>query len=291
MNKKESASLRFLYGTALGRLLLRPLVSRTFSKISGAFLSSRFSKPLIATFVKRNGIDLNDYYSDDFRSFNDCFVRRIREELRPVDMDPDALAAPCDGLLSVYPINDGTVIPIKQSRYSISSFLGGDGVADRFRKGFFLVFRLCVHNYHRYVYFDDGEKGENVFLPGKLHTVRPIALEAGPVFTENCREYTIIESEHFGLAVQAEVGAMLVGKISNLHGAGTVRRGEEKGMFLYGGSTVVLLLEEGAADIREDLLESSARGEEVSVILGERIGTRMGSDSKNQSQEEEPAFA
>ena len=274
MNNSESGMLRFLYGTAVGRALLRPLASRTLSKLCGNFLSSRLSTPLIRPFVRKNGIDLNDYHSDSFRSFNDCFVRKIKEELRPIEMEPDALVSPCDGLLSAYRVKEGTVFPIKQSRYTVDSLLGGDRIAERFHDGICLVFRLCVDNYHRYAYFDSGRKGENFFIPGKLHTVRPIALEREPVFTENCREYTVIESENFGVAVQIEVGAMLVGRILNHHGSGTVRRGEEKGMFLYGGSTVVLLLESGRAEIPETLFEATERGEETPVKMGERIGVR-----------------
>ena len=83
-----------------------------------------------------------------------------------------------------------------------------------------------------------------------------------------------MQTEHFGKAVQIEVGAMLVGKIENLHGAGSFTRGEEKGRFLYGGSTVVLLLQKNAAQIDDRFLKASARGEELAVRMGERIGVR-----------------
>ena len=134
------------------------------------------------------------------------------------------------------------------------------------------MFRLCVTHYHRYCYPASGVKGDNVFLKGRLHTVRPIALEACPVFTENCREYTVIDTEQFGSVLQMEVGAMLVGKILNHHGAGPITRGQEKGMFLYGGSTVILLLEKGRATLAPHLLEASLCGEEVPVQMGQPIG-------------------
>ena len=79
---------------------------------------------------------------------------------------------------------------------------------------------------------DDAKKGENVFIKGKLHTVRPIALREVPVFVENCREYTVMDTAHCGTVTQVEVGALLVGKICNRDGAGDVKRGAEKGMFL-----------------------------------------------------------
>jgi phosphatidylserine decarboxylase len=129
-----------------------------------------------------------------------------------------------------------------------------------------------VNHYHRYCYIDDGKKGENVFIPGKLHTVRPIALRSVPVFTENCREYTLMDTENFGTVAQIEVGAMLVGKIANLHGSGHMTRGEEKGRFLYGGSTIVVLLQKDAVKLRDDLWEMTAKEEEVPVKMGECIG-------------------
>ena len=271
-DQNESAALRFLYGTVLGRLILKIFCMRWISRLCGRFLDSGVSKPLIRPFVRRHGIDLSEYISEEFKSFNDFFSRKIKEERRPVASDPSALIAPCDGLLSAYRVTGDTVIPVKQSRYTVSSLLGGDSASETYRNGICLVFRLCVNHYHRYCYIDSGAKGKNVFLPGKLHTVRPIALEKFPVFTQNCREYTVIKTENFGDVVQMEVGAMLVGKIQNLHGPGNVRRGEEKGMFLYGGSTVIVLLEEGRAYLPEELYQAAGNRVETPVKMGQRIG-------------------
>ena len=266
--------LGFLYGTALGRVILKPLTAVWLSKLAGAFLSSRLSKPLIKGFVKSNNIDLNDYTDQNFSCFNDCFCRKIKPELRPIDMVKAHLIAPCDGSLSAYKISGDTVLPIKQSLYTVDELLGGNPIAKDFYDGICLVFRLAVDNYHRYCYFDSGSKDENTFIKGKLHTVRPIALGTYPVFKQNCREYTVIESENFGTAVQVEVGAMLVGKIKNHHGAHTFKRGEEKGTFLYGGSTIILLLKKGAAKIDEKYFTATNEERETPVKMGECIGEK-----------------
>jgi DNA-binding CsgD family transcriptional regulator len=92
------------------------------------------------------------------------------------------------------------------------------------------------------------------------------------VFIQNCREYTILNTAHFGPVAQIEVGALLVGRISNNQEAGSFRRGEEKGKFLYGGSTVVLLLPPGAAEIEGRFWQATARGEEIDRILGLEMG-------------------
>ena len=267
----------FLYKTAAGRLLLKPLVRRGVSRLAGRLLDLPASKLLIGGFVRRTGIDTREYDLSDIRCFNDFFCRPIKPGMRPVDEDPAALIAPCDALLTAVPVRSGTVLNVKQSRWSVARLLGDPELAGEFEDGWCLVFRLCVGHFHRYCYFDSGEKGENVFIPGKLHTVRPVALEGIPVFTENCREYVRIDSDGFGLAVQAEVGAMLVGHIvNNEPGPGHVRRGEEKGRFEYGGSTILLLLRKDAAELRGDILRASAVGTETPVRLGERIGVRAG---------------
>ncbi|MBR4439305.1 MAG: phosphatidylserine decarboxylase, partial [Clostridia bacterium] len=169
---------------------------------------------------------------------------------------------------------------VKQSSYTVASLLRNEELAKRYSDGICLVFRLCVDNYHRYCYFDSGSKNKNVFIPGFLHTVRPTALKSIPVFVENCREYTVLHTDNFGDAVQIEVGAMLVGKIDNYHEEHEFKRGEEKGRFLYGGSTVIVLLEKGVADVdsRFDL----GSGKEFPVVLGERIGTAIPRDAFNE---------
>ncbi len=273
VKNSDGRTLNFLYKTAPGRLILKPLSSPFVSKICGKFLDCRLSKPLISTFVKKNNIDLSDYEADNFKCFNDCFCRKIKDGRRVVDTDSSALTSPCDGLLSAYKINGDTVLPVKQSLYTIPSLLNNDALADKYKDGICLVFRLCVHHYHRYCYPADGIKEKNVFIKGKLHTVRPIALEALPVFTENSREYTVIKTDKFGDIVQMEVGALLVGKIHNHRtDESTVKKGEEKGMFLYGGSTVILLLPKGT-NINKELFDATQEGIETPVLMGQRLNT------------------
>lgn len=272
-NKKESSALSFLYNNLFGRLILKLLTARWISKLVGKFLDSRASKCLIKKFVKNNNISLSDYQSDNFKCFNDCFCRKIKDGLRPIDNDPKAFISPCDALLSAYKITADTRLDIKSSIYSIEDLTNNKELAEHYADGICLVFRLCVHHYHRYIYLDNGSKGENVFIKGKLHTVRPIALEATPVFKQNCREYTVLDTENLGKVTQIEVGAMLVGKIKNHHGAHEFKRGEEKGTFLYGGSTVILLMEKDSAHINEEYFTATANGDEIEVKMGQLLGT------------------
>ena len=122
--------LRFLYHTRTGRIVLKPLTSRGVSRAAGWFLSTRLSKPMIKKFVRKNGIDLADFESEGFRCFNDCFSRKIKEDRRPINKDKNVLISPCDGLLSAYRISGDTVLPIKQSCYTVSSLLGDSKLAN-----------------------------------------------------------------------------------------------------------------------------------------------------------------
>ena len=262
-------TLELLYGTAPGRLLLKPLTSRGVSAACGRFLDSRFSRVLVRPFVRRAGIDRGDYLPDRGRSFNDFFCRPIRPEKRPVDRDPSHLVAPCDGLLTVYPIREGLVVPVKQSRYRIEDLVRSRSMAKNYDGGWCLVFRLRVDHYHRYVYAETGRKGRDCHIRGVYHTVQPVALRRGPVFCENSRVFTEIVTERWGRLLQMEVGAMLVGRIVNWRPfPADVKRGEEKGCFQYGGSTIVLLVEPGRFLPREDLTDHA----ETPVRLGEALG-------------------
>lgn len=264
---RESAGLRFLYGTYVGRMILKLLIRPSVSCICGRFMDSRISTALIPGFIRKNGIDLSEYEQEEYRCFNDCFCRHIRPEQRPVDPDPAHMTAPSDGLLSVFRVQKDTVIPVKQSAYTLGELLRDDALATEFEDGYCLVYRLCVHHYHRYAYVETGIKGENIHIPGVFHTVRPIALKAVKVFCENFREYTVLETRNFGKIVQMEVGAMLVGRIRNFQEAGPTVRGKEKGTFLYGGSTVIVL-------VQKDRIRIETHEEEIPVKLGQQVAVR-----------------
>lgn len=265
--------LNFLYGTTLGRLLLKPLTARWVSRLAGAFLSTPLSKGFIKSFIQKNGIDMSQFEEVTYRSYNEFFSRKIKPEARPTDMDPKHLISPCDCKLTALSIGEDTVFTLKHTPYTVSSLLKNEELANRFRGGTALIFRLCVDDYHRYCYTADGEKTEQVRIPGAFHTVNPIANDFFPIYKENSREYCLLDTDAFGQILVMEVGALLVGKIVN-HQSGIARvtRGTEKGYFQFGGSTIVMLLPPHAAEIDPDILEASQKGLETVVRYGEKIG-------------------
>lgn len=265
--------LQLLYGHAAGRMLLKPLVHPMVSKFGGWLLSTRISCLLIPGFVRQNHIDMRQFEPVKYRSYNEFFARKIRPEVRPIDENARNLISPCDGKLTVYPVTEGRHFTIKHTEYSVASLLRDKALAKEYAGGSVCVFRLTVDDYHRFCYVADGDKGKMVQIPGILHTVNPVANDYFPIYKENAREYSILHSEIWGDIVMVEVGAMMVGKIVNHHEKTQVVRGQEKGYFQFGGSTVILILKKKTVVFDPDILENSDAGVETIVKMGEKIGT------------------
>lgn len=264
--------LKKLYGTVCGRTAVRILTLPAISKLGGRILNSGISKFAISPFIAKNHIDMSEYEKQDYESYNDFFTRRIKKKRRPVNMSDDILISPCDGKLSVSRIDKDSVFTIKNSSYTVESLLRNKKLAKDFGGGYCFIYRLTVDDYHRYCYVDNGLKSRNFHIPGKLHTVNPAALDFADVYKENSREYTVMRTENFGDIVQMEVGAMMVGKIVNYDDKGRVRRGEEKGYFEFGGSTVIVLVKRNTVSVRMDILKNMKDGYETKVKMGEDVG-------------------
>lgn len=274
-NKTQDRLLSVLYGTKAGRSLLHILVHPAVSKLAGAFLDSAASKFLISPFIKHSGIDMSEYIETNYRSYNDFFTRRIKSSYRIADETPDHLISPCDGRLTVYPITDNSLFTVKNTDYTLESLLQNKKLARHYRGGTLLMFRLCVNDYHRYRFIDDGINTKTHHIDGVYHTVNPIAGDYYPIYKENTREFCVLKSRNFGNVLTMEVGALLVGRIMNYSAKKEVKRGEEKGRFEFGGSTIILCLEKDTAVIDDDIIANSTEGIETLVKSGEKIGVGM----------------
>ena len=262
----QEGILRFLYHTVLGRILLKVLVARPWlSKAVAIYYKSRLSKKKIIPFIEENNVDVSEWVIEDFKTFNDFFIRR-----KDVSVD-SGLISIADSKLSVYKIDEGLKLKIKNSIYNLEDILGSSEMAEKYNNGTCLVFRLGVNDYHRYIYIDSGKLISQKFINGELHTVRSIS-EKYNVFSRNCRVVNEFQTESLGDVAQVEVGALLVGCVQNYNKSVFIK-GEEKGYFEYGGSTVVVLLQEGVVTIDADIIEQSNKDIEVKVSVGEKIGT------------------
>lgn len=264
--------LEKLYGSACGRFLLRFLILPQISKFGGFLLSRSISRIAINPFIRRNEIDMTQYESRKFRSYNDFFTRKIRPECRPCDREETHLIAPCDSRLTVYPITEDSRFTIKNTEYTMESLLRDGCAAREYEGGQLLLFRLTVQDYHRYCYPDSGRLSKIHKIPGVFHTVNPVANDYFPIYKENTRHYCYLESPVFGRMLMMEVGALLVGKICNYEEDCLAYRGREKGRFDFGGSTIILCLPKGSAVIDSDILSNTKAGFETRVKYGEKIG-------------------
>jgi len=266
--------LEWMYGTRPGRLLVKLMIRPGVSRAVGWLLDRRVSALAVRPFIRKNHICMDDFEQRRFRSFNDFFTRRVLPGKRPVDDAPAHLIAPCDSKLTVYDIRPDSRFRVKGMAYTLEGLLQSKELAETFLGGTLLLFRLTVGDYHRYTYIDSGFVTGSTRIPGVFHTVNPAAASRCPIYRENTREYSLLESLRFGTVLQMEVGAAMVGRIVNAPGSRNVRRGEEKGRFEFGGSTVIVLLQKGRAILDADLLRNTAQDAETVVRLGERIGIK-----------------
>lgn len=261
------------YSSAVGRALMKFLSNPLFSKLSRVILDSRLSSASVLTFADKNNIDLSEYEERMFCSFNDFFTRKIKDGKRFVTKDDTVLVSPADGKISAYEITNSSEFVVKNSLYSVESLLRDRKLAEKYIGGAALIIRLSVDDYHRYIYPCNGYKSHNRTIKGLLHTVNPVVSKYLPVYKENSREYCMIRSDHFGDVIQMEVGALMVGKITNARiDKCRVFRGDEKGYFEFGGSTIILLLEKDKVKVCEDLFENTEKGYETKVKQGEALG-------------------
>ena len=267
---ENDGAVRFLYGTALGRGLLKIIQKLHLDRLAVWFLRSPLSRPYIRRFARKNHMPLSEEALKRFPTYRDFFLRD--RPSAPIDMAAGHLISPCDGWLSAYGISADSAFAIKGSSYRVRDLLGDDALAKRYEGGLCLVFRLCASDYHHYCYIDDGHQGPNHYREGQLHSVQPLACEHYPVFTLNRRSWCLLDTDHFGPVVQTEIGALVVGGIVNAP-EGPMIRGREKGYFDLCGSTIVLLLEPGRVRLRPELAADLGSGRETRVAQGQWVAT------------------
>lgn len=261
IKNKTNTSLKFLYNTIIGRCILKIATTKCISKIYAKYMNSKLSKHKIKKFIKKNNIKIEDYKEKDYKSFNDFFIRELKPNKRKIAAN---LIAVCDSKLSVYEINKDSKFIIKDSIYTIEELIG-----ENKKYKYALVFRLCVDDYHHYVFPDDGKIVSSKHIDGILHTVQPIAFKKHKVFHENSREITFLECDSLGDICYIEVGALMVGKIVN-ENKPVFKKGEEKGHFEFGGSTVIMLINKDIK-INRKIIENTKKDIETIVKLGQSI--------------------
>jgi phosphatidylserine decarboxylase len=273
--------LAWCYGSRLGRVLMDGLLVRpVVSMLYGWIQKQPWGRRNVRHFCTRMGINLEESVRplDDFKSVNDVVTREIDLKRRPIDPDPELCIAPVDGRFLVYPaIRAGAQFPIKHLTFELRSFLRDAALATTYDGGAMAVARLDLADYHHFHFPTDGVPGLPKMLHGVLHAVSPYAARRSvPVFAENTRAITLIETARLGRIAMIEVGAFTVGSIRQCFVPGVaVAKGDRKGFFEFGASVVVLLFEPNKVTFDLDLIANSAALTETYLRLGEPIAAAV----------------
>ena len=275
--------LRWLYHNPVGEATLWALAKRKMlSSAYGYMMDRPASADRIDAFVDEYDINMDIARRDEFESFNDFFIRKLKAGARTINSGATIAVSPADGKLLAYENIANSHFIVKGRRFDVASFLNDTILAKNYHNGSLLIIRLAPPDYHRFHFPVGGQVSPTIFIDGFYYSVNPIALrERAEIFFQNKRTYTIISNPHFGEVIMAEVGATMVGSIVQTYSGDKVEKGEEKGYFAFGGSTVVLLFEKDRIEIDEDLLTNTEKGYETAVEMGERIGKNYVQPERN----------
>ncbi len=273
----KNEAIIFVHKNPIARFIMsRIAIWPFFSTLMALKDYTRFSKKKVLDFVAVNNLDESEFEKPtaEYSSFSEFFDRRLKPQARPVCQQSDALVSPADGFLTVFPdISGFPAFTVKGQKFTLTSLLRDEHLADEYKSGSLAVVYLSPTDYHRYHFPCDCSLDRSWTLGAKLFSVNPIAMEHGyRPFDVNVRDVSILYNEKMGQFLMIEVGALYVGRmVWTSPGQGKKSKGEEKGYFGLGGSTIVLVFKKGAVKFDEDILEMSGYDIPSRVRMGERI--------------------
>jgi phosphatidylserine decarboxylase len=272
-------AVKWLYGSLTGEMANSLVTTKWASKIYGLMQSSPFSQKKVLPFIDKFQINMDEFEVEEGRnamspysSFNNFFIRKFKPGKR-VFAEGNIFPAPCEARYFAWDkIDENVSLPVKGKFLSARSLLGNDKWAEAFYEGPGFIARLCPVDYHRFHFPDDGVVLDHYPVHGKLDSVNPIALhKKGRILIDNERYVSILETKHFGKLAYIEVGATCVGKIVQTTRLKEFSRGEEKGYFLFGGSTVIVLGEKGKIPFHSSVLINTQKRVETYFKLGMQL--------------------
>lgn len=271
-------SLHFLYASSIGKCLEWILShSVVFSSCIGWWHKTSWSCKKIRPFVQTYGLRTEEFTKalHEYTSFNDFFIRTLKQEARPIVAKEGVCITPADGAYFVFPcIDEHRPFFIKGRRFCLEQFLNCSKLAEAYVGGSMVIARLAPFDYHRFHFPFACTPSSSRRINGYLHSVHPLALRRNcKIFYENKREYCVLRSEYFGEVLFIEVGALGVGAIVQTYvPEKRYLQGDEKGFFEFGGSTIVMLFKANTIVFDEDLVEASSKGLEMRCFMGQTLG-------------------
>jgi len=266
--------LHWLYYHPFGKIALETMVKKKFlSEWYGKQMDQPSSKEKIKEFIQDYKINMDDFEKQDYSSFNEFFYRKLKPGARPINSDSLVLISPADGKVLAYPNINHQDFIVKGYTFDLNSYLQNDSLCQVFKEASLFIIRLCPTDYHRYHFPVNGEIVFTKEIDGDYYSVSPIALKKKvELLMMNKRKYSIIRSKEFGDIIYSEVAATMVGSMIDTYQNSMVTKGEEKGYFKFGGSTIILILHSDSIQMDQDLIQNSNHLLETEIKMGEHIG-------------------
>ncbi len=271
-------TLDFLYTTPLGRLCNFFLCRIPFfSHFLGAWHRRPRSKKMILPFISDYHVDSAEFANsiEEFPSFDAFFTRKLKRDARPL---APGVIMPADGRYLVYQnITTCDGFAIKGEKFTLGKLLNNPSLAKNYENGSMVLVRLCPSDYHRFHFPIPCVPSQPLLINGPLYSVNPIALYMNiEILAENKRMITQLSTEKYGTVLFIEVGATSVGSIHQTFVPNCpVDKGEEKGFFSFGGSSIILLFEKDTIRFADDLLRNSSQQIETLSLFGHPLETAL----------------
>lgn len=246
-----------------------------YDRLDASYRNTRWSAREIEPFIRKYHIDMSEFEPVEYRSFAEFFDRRFRPGVRKFPTAPGEMGAFAEARYFAWDrLAAEQHFPIKGYSLSAEHILGNAERAQPFIGGPALLVRLAPVDYHRVHYCDDGTTSDHDRLGRRLWTVNQHALKnKQDILFSNERNINILETRQFGRLAFVEVGALSVGRIVQTHPLDRpFQRGQEKSVFCFGGSAIVVFGEPGSWRPCDDLVGHTSEGVETFVRLGETIG-------------------
>lgn len=268
--------LNFLYKNKIGRIIRPILTIRIVSKIIGWTADRSVSRFFIKPFIKKHQIDMSKFIepSDGYKTFNEFFYRSLKPGSREIDTNYNNVISPADSkLFAIQELKDYSTFFIKECKFNLAKFLKNEILAEEYKSGTLLLFRLAPTDYHRFHFPFDCIPGNIEIINGKFESVNPTVYKSGiQPLTENERHLIKLNSEIFGQVLCVPVGAMFVGKIhATFQPNEEYKKGTEMGYFAFGASSLVMIFKPSLIKINETILQSSANNIETQVKMGQAV--------------------
>ncbi len=270
--------LQWLYYKTSGNFFLERIVKRKLaSKFYGVLKNRKKSKKKIRDFIEENKIAEEEFLQkvSDYKNFNEFFYRKLKPEARIINSELDILSSPADGRVFIYEnIETNKIVQIKGMAFNLGQLVGSEESISEYNEGTMIIVRLNPTDYHRFHFPDSGVPEKTKEIKGAYYSVNTGVLDRiDNIYLKNKRTVTEFNTENFGKVLYMEIGATFVGTIVQTFQAGKrVVKGEEKGYFKFGGSTVILFLKKDTFIPDQDILEYTTKKIETLVKMGESLG-------------------